>query len=51
MRGLLYGVAPHDPWTFAAVGLVLLSIAAGASAVPALRAARVDPLDALKTEG
>jgi ABC-type antimicrobial peptide transport system permease subunit len=51
MRGLLYGVAPHDPWTFAAVALVLLSIAAGASAVPALRAARVDPLDALKTEG
>ena len=51
MRGLLYGVAPHDPWTFAAVALVLLSIAAAASAVPALRAARVDPLDALKTEG
>jgi len=51
MRGLLYGVAPNDPWTFAAVAMVLLSIAAGASAVPALRAARVDPLDALKTEG
>jgi predicted permease len=51
MRGLLYGVAPHDPWTYAAVALVLLSIAASASAVPALRAARVDPFEALKTDG
>ena len=39
MAGLLYGVAPHDPRTFASVALVLLAIAAAASAVPALRAA------------
>jgi putative ABC transport system permease protein len=50
MAGLLYGVAPHDPRTFAAVTLVLLAIAAAASAVPAFRAARVDPLEALRTD-
>jgi len=50
MAGLLYGVTPHDPRTFAAVAGVLLAIAAAASAVPALKAARVDPLEALKTE-
>ena len=50
MEGLLYGVAPRDPSTFAAVALLLLGIALAASAVPALRAARVDPLEALRSE-
>jgi predicted permease len=50
MAGLLYGVAPRDPGTFAAVAVVMLGIAAAASAVPALRAARADPLDALRSE-
>jgi len=50
MEGLLYGVAPRDPMTFAAVTLLLLGIAVAASAVPAIRAARVDPLEALKGE-
>jgi putative ABC transport system permease protein len=50
MAGLLYGVAPHDPRTFASVALVLLAIAAAASAVPAFKAARVNPLEALKTD-
>jgi putative ABC transport system permease protein len=50
MAGLLYGVTPRDPRTFAAVALVMLSIALGASAIPALRAARSNPLDALRSE-
>ena len=35
MEGLLYGVAPRDPGTFAAVGLLLIVIAVAASAAPA----------------
>jgi len=50
MEGLLYGVAPRDPVTFVVVGLLLIAIAAAASAAPALRAARVDPLEALRSE-
>jgi ABC-type antimicrobial peptide transport system permease subunit len=50
MEGLLYGVAPRDPVTFATVGLLLIAIAAAASAAPALRASRVDPLEALRSE-
>jgi predicted permease len=50
MEGLLYGVAPRDPKTFAAATLILLGIALAASAVPALRAARIDPLVALRAE-
>jgi putative ABC transport system permease protein len=50
MEGLLYGVAPRDPGTFAAVALLLIAIAVAASAAPAFRAARVDPLEALRSE-
>jgi predicted permease len=50
MEGLLYGVAPRDPGTFAGVMLLLLGIAAAASAIPGMRAARVDPLEALRAE-
>jgi putative ABC transport system permease protein len=48
MEGMLYGVAPRDPVTFGAVVLLLLGVAVAASAVPAIRAARVDPLEALR---
>jgi predicted permease len=50
IRGLLYDVSPADPSTYVAVTVVLLAVAAAASAIPALRAARVDPLVALRTE-
>jgi putative ABC transport system permease protein len=50
MGGLLHGVKPQDPMTFAAVGAVLTAVAIFASLVPALRATRVDPVVALKAE-
>jgi putative ABC transport system permease protein len=50
MRGLLYGVQPTDPATFATVAVALLIVAALASLVPASRAMRVSPVVALRTE-
>jgi ABC-type antimicrobial peptide transport system permease subunit len=50
MRGMLHGVTPGDPWTFVTVGVGLTLVAALASLVPAVRATRVDPVVALKTE-
>ncbi len=47
---LLYGVSPHDPTTLIAGALVILGTAVAASALPALRAARLDPMHALRTE-
>jgi len=45
-RRLLYGAKAIDPPVFAVVSLLLLAVAAGASFVPALQAARVDPMGA-----
>jgi MacB-like periplasmic core domain len=50
MRGLLFGVEPRDPLTFAGVALVVLVVASCASYVPARRAATVDPLLVLRAE-
>jgi putative ABC transport system permease protein len=49
LGGLLYEVEPLDPWTFAVTALVLLAVAAVASYVPARRAMRMAPVDALRT--
>lgn len=50
MRGMLYGVSPTDPVSYAAVTVVLLAVAGLALWVPARRAARVDPLEALRAD-
>jgi len=50
MASMLYDVSPSDPRTYAAVAVGLLGVAALASALPALRAARVNPLAALRSE-
>jgi putative ABC transport system permease protein len=47
VRGLLFEVSPLDPTTMAAVMAVLLVTAAGAAAIPARRATRIDPSTAL----
>lgn len=50
IRKLLYQVHPADPLTFAAVVLLLSTVAALACWIPARRASRVDPMQALRYE-
>ena len=50
MTSLLYGVSPTDPATYAAVAALMVVVALVASAVPAWRATRVDPIRTLKAE-
>jgi predicted permease len=50
VKPLLFGVSPRDPVVFAGVAVLLLAVAGSASFVPARRAARTDPMEALRTE-
>lgn len=50
MTSLLFGVQPTDPLVYAAVALVLIAVALLASYLPARRAAKIDPLVALRDE-
>lgn len=50
LRNYLYDITAHDPWTMAAVTLVLVAGGFTASYIPARRAAMVDPIEALRTE-
>jgi len=48
LAGMLYGVEPLDPVTFAAVAAILLLVSLAASGAPAWRAARLDPMRTLR---
>jgi predicted permease len=50
IRDLLYGVQPFDPSVFAAVAILLLLVASAACLLPAWRASRLDPIQALRNE-
>jgi ABC-type antimicrobial peptide transport system permease subunit len=50
VRHLLHGVGPADPLTYADVALVLVLVTALACCLPARRAARIDPMEALRNE-
>ena len=50
MSSLLFGVSATDPLTFISISLVLVVVALLASLVPALRATRIDPMEALRYE-
>jgi ABC-type lipoprotein release transport system permease subunit len=46
----LYGIKPNDPVSFVAAGVLMVVVAALAAWIPARRAARVDPMVALRCQ-
>jgi putative ABC transport system permease protein len=50
LGSLLYDVRPTDPLVLASVSAIVAGVALGASVIPARRATRVDPLQALRAE-
>jgi len=49
-RKMLFGIAPTDPLTFGSVAALLLAVAIAAASVPAVRAARISPIEALRSD-
>jgi len=50
VKSMLYGIQPWDPITMIGGIFILLAVALAASWIPARRAARVQPMDALRHE-
>lgn len=50
VAGLLHGIDPIDPWSMAGAGIVIGLVACAACVVPAVRAARIAPSEALRPE-
>jgi ABC-type antimicrobial peptide transport system permease subunit len=50
MESLIFGISPHDPITFAAMPILLISAAVLASYLPARRAATIDPVETMRAE-
>jgi putative ABC transport system permease protein len=50
LSSLLYGVSPTDPVTLGGISLLLASVVLLASYIPARRATKIDPLEALRHE-
>jgi predicted permease len=50
IRTQLYGLQPHDPFTFVSAGLVLAVAAGMAGLIPSWRASRIDPMQSLRNE-
>ncbi len=50
MESMLFEMKPSDPWAYLAVSVLLAVVAAAACYIPARRAARIDPITALRTD-
>ena len=49
LSGFLYGIGPYDPVTLVSAVALLLAVALAAAAIPARRAARVDPITVIRS--
>jgi ABC-type antimicrobial peptide transport system permease subunit len=50
LRGQLYAIQPNDPLSYAVALVLILAAAIVACSIPAYRATRISPMDALRTE-
>ena len=50
LASFLYGISARDPWVFAGSILILAAIASAASLLPAFRAAKINPMAAIRCE-